>query len=85
MQKMLLAKHEHLNDFGMETEMDIAKTIAIYSAFTGWWTKLKGQAKGGNQEPLLFFKYNRSPIFVVTEIVPMGADYNCCRGLRRPH
>ena len=35
-----------------------------------WWTKLKSQAKGGNQEPLLFFKYNRSPIFVVTEIVP---------------
>ncbi len=40
-----------------------------------WWTKLKGQAKGGNQEPLLFFKYNRSPIFVVTEIVPKESEY----------
>jgi len=35
-----------------------------------WWNKLKQQAKGGNQEPLLFFKYNRSKIFVVTEEVP---------------
>ena len=40
-----------------------------------WWTKLKSQAKGGNQEPLLFFKYNRSPIFVVTEIVPKESEY----------
>ena len=35
----------------------------------------KSQAKGGNQEPLLFFKYNRSPIFVVTEIVPKESEY----------
>ena len=32
--KEMLAKHEHLNNFGMKTEMDIAKTMAIYSAFT---------------------------------------------------
>lgn len=31
-----------------------------------WWTKLLIQAERGNQEPLLFFKYNRSPVFVVT-------------------
>ena len=31
-----------------------------------WWKKLEKQAEGGNQEPLLFFKYNRSPVFVVT-------------------
>tara|TARA_A100001011_G_scaffold21095_1_gene21227 strand:- start:3047 stop:3493 length:447 start_codon:yes stop_codon:yes gene_type:complete len=31
-----------------------------------WWRKLEKQAEGGNQEPLLFFKYNRSPVFVVT-------------------
>lgn len=31
-----------------------------------WWTKLNLQAAQGNQEALLFFKYNRSPIFVVT-------------------
>ena len=31
-----------------------------------WWKKLLIQAERGNQEPLLFFKYNRSPVFVVT-------------------
>ena len=31
-----------------------------------WWKKLERQAEQGNQEPLLFFKYNRSPVFVVT-------------------
>ena len=35
-----------------------------------WWTKLIRQADSGNQEPLLFFKYNRSPVFVGTEIRP---------------
>jgi len=40
-----------------------------------WWKKLEGQAKGGKQKPLLFFKYNRSPIFVVTEQLPKWAEY----------
>ena len=31
-----------------------------------WWKKLQKQAKGGNQEPMLFFKYNRSKVFVCT-------------------
>ena len=35
-----------------------------------WWTKLERQAESGNQKPLLFFKYNRSPVFVVTEQPP---------------
>ena len=35
-----------------------------------WWVKLLQQAAGGNQEPLLFFKYNRSPVFVVTNLQP---------------
>ena len=35
-----------------------------------WWSKLLRQADTGNQEPLLFFKYNRSPVFVGTEISP---------------
>ena len=35
-----------------------------------WWKKLIIQAEGGNQEPLLFFKYNRSPIYVVTNLGP---------------
>lgn len=35
-----------------------------------WWKKVVQQAEGGNQEPLLFFKYNRSTIFVVTADLP---------------
>jgi len=35
-----------------------------------WWLKIKEQARQSSQEPLLFFKYNRSKIFVVTEIIP---------------
>ena len=35
-----------------------------------WWNKLKIQAEQGDQQPLLFFKYNRSPVFVVTEDKP---------------
>lgn len=39
-----------------------------------WWNKLKKQSKDMEQEPLLFFKYNRSPIFVVTELRPKSLD-----------
>lgn len=35
-----------------------------------WWNKVVLQAKNGNQEPLLFFKYNRSRVFAVTELKP---------------
>ena len=40
-----------------------------------WWTKLVRQADSGNQEPLLFFKYNRSPVFVATEFPPELTDH----------
>ena len=40
-----------------------------------WWTKLMRQAEGGNQEPLLFFKYNRSPVFVCTEEPPNSTEH----------
>jgi len=40
-----------------------------------WWKKIVVQAEGGNQEPLLFFKYNRSKPFVVTEIEPEHINY----------
>lgn len=40
-----------------------------------WWNKLKIQAKGGGQEPLLFFKYNRSKVFAVTELKPENIKY----------
>lgn len=39
-----------------------------------WWTKLIKQAKDSSQEPLLFFKYNRSKLFVVTEIKPLNTE-----------
>ena len=41
-----------------------------------WWKKIVQQAQGGNQEPLLFFKYNRSTIFVVTASKPEHAETN---------
>lgn len=41
-----------------------------------WWKKLVQQAKGGNQEPLLFFKYNRSAVFVVTSMHPQNTTGN---------
>ena len=31
-----------------------------------WWKKIVIQAIGGNQKPLLFFKYDRSKVLVVT-------------------
>jgi len=40
-----------------------------------WWKKVQQQAEGGNQEPLLFFKYNRSAVFVVTDILPEFTDH----------
>jgi len=35
-----------------------------------WWLKIKNQAFNAKQEPLLFFKYNRSKVFVCTEVKP---------------
>lgn len=40
-----------------------------------WWKKLCIQAEGGGQEPLLFFKYDRSPVFVVSEDQPLQIEY----------
>ena len=40
-----------------------------------WWRKLLRQAAGGQQEPLLFFKYDRSKVFVVTAVKPSVVDY----------
>lgn len=35
-----------------------------------WWRKIVQQARDGEQEPLLFFKYDRSRIYVVSERQP---------------
>ena len=41
-----------------------------------WWKKVVQQAYNGEQKPLLFFKYNRSKVFVVTEVQPSNkTDY----------
>lgn len=40
-----------------------------------WWKKIVQQAKNGNQEPLLFFKYNRSKIYVTIGTKPQNTDY----------
>jgi Holliday junction resolvase len=39
-----------------------------------WWTKLIQQATACGQEPLLFFKYNRSKVFVVTRQKPVVVE-----------
>ena len=39
-----------------------------------WWRKIVLQAKHMDQEPLLFFKYNRSKVFVVTQLRPTVLD-----------
>jgi len=36
-----------------------------------WWNKIKLQAPTNNKIPLLFCKYNRSKIFVATNIEPL--------------
>ena len=40
-----------------------------------WWKKLEQQAERGNQLPMLFFKYNRSPVFIVTQREPGYPEY----------
>lgn len=42
--------------------------------FIQWWKKVERQAEGGDQEPLLFFKYNRSTVFVATANKPESPD-----------
>ena len=39
-----------------------------------WWKKVQVQAEGGDQKPLLFFKYDRSKVFVATEQMPETTD-----------
>ena len=40
--------------------------------FVQWWTKLQKQA--GIQKPLLIFKYNRSKLFVATNVKPTNVE-----------
>ena len=40
-----------------------------------WLRKVEQQAEQGNQLPMLFFKYNRSPVFIVTQREPGYPEY----------
>jgi len=40
-----------------------------------WWNKVVIQAEGGNQEPMLFFKYDRSKVFICVDFKPLHAEY----------
>jgi Holliday junction resolvase len=40
-----------------------------------WWKKVVIQAAGGDQKPMLFFKYDRSKVFVCTEIEPINTGH----------
>jgi hypothetical protein len=55
-----------------------ALTDKIFTSKTNnlvlWWDKVVKQAAECGQEPLLFFKYDRSKVYVVTEIKPAVAD-----------
>lgn len=41
-----------------------------------WWAKVVDQASIKDQKPLLFFKYSRSKLFVVTGEKPVETRYN---------
>ena len=41
-----------------------------------WWDKIVKQAELKLQQPLLFFKYSRSKVFVVTRLKPDNTRYN---------
>ena len=40
--------------------------------FVQWWTKLQKQS--GTMKPLLFFRYNRSKLFVATSVKPTNVE-----------
>jgi Holliday junction resolvase len=39
-----------------------------------WWQKLCRQANSMDQEPLLFYKYNRSKVYVCTALPPSNVE-----------
>jgi Holliday junction resolvase len=39
-----------------------------------WWIKIRHQASNASQEPLLFFKYDRSKVFVATAKKPENTE-----------
>ena len=45
------------------------------SEFVSWWNQAEDQATKTNRKPLLFFKYNRSKIFVGTRDMPENTKH----------
>ena len=43
--------------------------------FIHWWEKIVRQAGFKDQQPLLFFKYSRSKVFVATSLKPENTRY----------
>jgi hypothetical protein len=54
-------KESHIND-----KILTSKTNKMVE----WWNKIEEQAIDSNMEPLLFVKYDRSKVFVATNIKP---------------
>ena len=42
--------------------------------FIKWWAQTTEQAEKGNQKPILFFKYNRSKIYVAQQEEPLKVE-----------
>jgi len=42
--------------------------------FVIWWNRIRVQAPQNDKKPLLFCKYDRSKIFVATEIKPLNTE-----------
>lgn len=68
-------KESHFNDKILTNKSNLFKI---------WWNKIKVQAPQNNKEPLLFFRYDRSKIFVTTNIEPLNTknymyydNFNC--------
>jgi Holliday junction resolvase len=57
-------KESHIND-----KILTSKTNKIVE----WWNKIEEQAIDSDMEPLLFVKYDRSKVFVVTNLKPAKA------------
>ena len=71
----------HTNRFCIEVKnyADSPLTDKIFTqpktnSLIKWRQKLCNQAKNATQEPLLFYKYDRSKVFVATEIKPVNLD-----------
>lgn len=50
------------------------KILTTMSNFEAWWEKACDQAYKTGKHPLIFFRYNRSKVFVATELKPTKVE-----------